>query len=54
MPTQEHKDHRLQVCRDQLNHYEAEGDSFLDLIITDDETWCHPHEPESKRQSKEW
>jgi len=30
MFTQEHKEHRMQVCQDQLNQYEAEGDSFLD------------------------
>jgi hypothetical protein len=41
----------MQVCQDLLNHYEAEGDSFLDRIITGDETWCHQYEPESKRQS---
>jgi hypothetical protein len=29
MLTQAHKDHRMQVCQDPLNHYEAEGDSFL-------------------------
>jgi hypothetical protein len=51
MVTQEHKDHRMQVCQDLLNHYEAEDDSFLDRIITGDETWCHHYEPESKRQS---
>jgi hypothetical protein len=34
--------------------YEAEGDSFLDSIITGDEMWCHHYEPESKRQSTEW
>ena len=54
MLTQEHKEHRMQVCQDLLNQYEAEGDSFLDRIITGDETWCHHYEPESKRQSMEW
>ena len=34
--------------------YEAEGDSFLDCIITGDEMWCHHYEPESKRQSMKW
>jgi hypothetical protein len=29
MLTQAHKDHRMQACQDSLNHYEAEGDSFL-------------------------
>jgi hypothetical protein len=40
----------MQVCQDLL----AEDDSFLDRIITGDETWCHNYEPESKRQSMEW
>jgi len=53
MLTQEHKEHRMQVCQDLLNQYEAEGDSFLDRIITGDETWCHHYEPESKWQSIE-
>jgi hypothetical protein len=30
MLTQEHKEHRMQVCQDLLNQYEAEGDIFLD------------------------
>jgi len=54
MLTQELKEHRMQVCQYLLNQYEAEGDSFLDHIITGDETWCHHYEPESKRQSMEW
>ena len=44
----------MQVCQDLLSQYEAEGDSFLDRIITGDETWCHHYEPESKRQSMKW
>ena len=54
MLTQVHIEHRMQVCQDLLNQYEAEDDSFLDRIITGDETWCHHYEPESKRQSMEW
>jgi histone-lysine N-methyltransferase SETMAR len=38
----------MQVCQDLLNHYEAEGDSFLGRVITGDEMWCHHYEPESK------
>jgi hypothetical protein len=34
--------------------YEAEGDDFLSTIVTDDETWIHHFEPETKRQSMEW
>jgi histone-lysine N-methyltransferase SETMAR len=54
MLTQEHKDHQMQVCQDLLNHYEAEGDSFLDCIITSDEKWYQHYEPESKQQPMEW
>jgi hypothetical protein len=54
MPTQEHKEHCIQICQDPLNQYEAESDSFLDRIITGDETWCHHYKPESKWQSMEW
>ena len=37
-----------------MKEYKAEGDSFLDCIITGDETWCHHYEPEAKWQSMEW
>jgi len=53
MLTQEHKEHRKQVCQHLLNQTEAEGDSFLNRIITGDETWCHHYEPQSKPQSME-
>jgi hypothetical protein len=46
MLKQEHKNNLMQVCQDLLNHYEAEGDSFLDHIITGEETWCHHYKPE--------
>jgi len=52
MITQEQKDHYMQVFQDHLNHYKAEGDSFLDHIIIGDETWCHLYKLESKQQSK--
>ena len=42
----------MQVCH--ANQYEAEGDSFLDCIITDDEAQHHHYELESKQQSMEW
>ena len=54
MLTQKHKEHRMQVCQDLLNQYEAEGNSFLDRIITGDGTSCHHYEPEGKQQSMEW
>ncbi|WP_432652765.1 hypothetical protein [Proteus terrae] len=49
----EEKEHHMQVCQDLLNQYEAEGDSFLDHIITNDEACCHHYKPESKQQSME-
>lgn len=54
MPTQEQKEHRMQVCQDLLNQYEAEGNSFLDHTINGGETWCHLYEPDSKQQSVSW
>ncbi|PNF39140.1 hypothetical protein B7P43_G01322 [Cryptotermes secundus] len=54
MLTQDHKTHRMEVCQDLLHQSEAEGDKFLDSIVTGDETSCHHYEPESKRQSMEW
>ncbi|KAF6038988.1 hypothetical protein EB796_002706 [Bugula neritina] len=32
----------------------AEDETFLQRIITGDETWVHQYEPESKRRSMEW
>ena len=54
MLTQEHKEHHMQVSQELMNQYEAEGESFLDRIITGDKTLCHHYEPESKRQSMDW
>ena len=44
MITQEHKEHRMQVCQDLLNQYDAEGDIFLDRVITGDEAWYLYHQ----------
>ena len=44
MFTHEHKEHRMQECPDLLNQNEAEGDGFLDRIITGDETCCHHYD----------
>jgi hypothetical protein len=32
----------------------AEGNNFLDRVITVDETWCFQYDPETKRQSMQW
>ena len=44
----------MQICQDLLNKHKAEGDNFLDHIITSDEILCHHYEPESKWQFMEW
>ena len=49
MLEQEQKEHCVKVCQDLWKQYEAEGDSFLDHIITSNETWCHCYMPESKQ-----
>jgi DNA phosphorothioation-dependent restriction protein DptG len=37
-----------------LERYHRDGDTFLDHIVTGDETWVSHFTPESKRQSLEW
>jgi len=37
-----------------LDCYGAEGDHFLERIVTVDETWTHHYEQESKHQSIDW
>ena len=56
MLIQEQKGQHMQVCQDLLIswQYDAEGDSFLDLSVTDDEAWCHHYELESKQRSMGW
>lgn len=43
---------RVLAAREFLDRFEREGEKFLDIIVTDDETSvCHYYTPESKRQS---
>jgi len=49
-----HKQTRLDICQQNVDRYDKEGDVFLDRIITGDETRVHHYEPECKRQSTEW
>ena len=49
-----HKQMHLDIYQQNLDHYDKEGDAFLDRIITGDETWVHHYEPECKRQIMEW
>ena len=48
------KERRVDACQELLKHFEAEGDGFLGIIVTGDETWVHYHQPETKKASKKW
>jgi len=50
----EHRCQRKAISSELLEHFDAEGETFLYRIITGDETWAHHYEPETKRQSMEW
>jgi histone-lysine N-methyltransferase SETMAR len=47
------KKRRLGVCSD-LSCQLAEGNNFLDGVITGDESWCFQYDPEMKHQSMQW
>ena len=40
--TLEQKEHCMQLCQDLLNQHKAEGDGFLDHVITSNKLWCYP------------
>lgn len=52
--TAEEKERRVQCSSVFLQRYAAEGDAFLDRIVTTDETWLHHYDPETKAQSSVW
>ncbi|GFR73768.1 histone-lysine N-methyltransferase SETMAR [Elysia marginata] len=54
MLTDEMKMQRKTMCAELLKHYEEEGEEFIQQIVTGDESWVHPYDPESKRQSMEY
>ena len=45
---------RIEGCTEMKEHFDREGQDFLDHIITCGETWVHHFTPESKRASKQW
>ena len=51
MLTEEQKKVRVDVCTDLLSRLQAEPQTFLDRIVTQDETLVHHFDPETKRQS---
>ena len=51
--TEAHKQSRLEACSELLEYCHSDK-TFLQRIVTEDETWVHHFEPESKRASMEW
>jgi histone-lysine N-methyltransferase SETMAR len=47
------KERRVDACQELLKLFEAEGDGFLERIVTGDETWIHYHQPQTKKTNKE-
>ena len=50
---EDHKTERVRCCTQLLEHHHGDP-TFLERIITGDETWVYHFEPESKRRSMEW
>ena len=50
----EQKAVRVQICTELQQRLSHADDSFLNKVITCDETWFHLFEPESKQQSSMW
>ena len=49
--TDDQKRSRLDVSRYLLSRYEDDPGDFIDRVVTQDETWVHHFDPESKMQS---
>lgn len=41
-------------CNENLQLFEEGGNEFLAKIVTEDETWVHCYDPETKLQSMQW
>ena len=51
--TEAHKQFRLEACSELLEYCHSDK-TFLQRIVTGDETWVYHFEPESKRASMKW
>ncbi|GFN74129.1 histone-lysine N-methyltransferase SETMAR-like protein [Plakobranchus ocellatus] len=45
---------RKDMCTQLLERYNAEGEAFLQRILTGDESWFYHYDPECKAQSMEY
>ena len=43
----------LDISRYLLSHYEDDPGDFIERVVTQDETWVHLFDPESKMQRKQ-
>ena len=53
MLTDDHKAGRMGAALALLERYEKDGNTFIDQIVTVDETWVFHNSPTKKRQSME-
>lgn len=51
--TQDQRDDRMTICGDLISSADQDR-TFLNRIITGDETWCFLYDPQLKRQSATW
>ena len=54
MLTDDQKRSRLDLFRYLLSRYEDDSGDFIDRVVTQDETWAHHFQPDSKMQSMQW
>ena len=51
MVSKDQKRNGLNISRSLLSHYENDPEEFMYLVVTQDETWVHHFDWESKKQS---
>ena len=52
--TDDQKRTPLDISRYLLSGYEDDPGDFIERVVTQDETWVHHFDPESKMHSKQW
>ena len=54
MLTEDQRRGRLDISRYLLSRYEDDPEEFVDRVVTQEETWVHHFDLESKKQSVQW
>ena len=44
----------MDISKYLLSCYEDDPSDFIERVVTQEETWTHHFDPESKMQSKQW